>query len=164
MAWLSLSVTRIIIQHAYTHTHARTHTSCSRSTSALCPAVKCSPSKAFLGSPLSLQSHFPANNNVVLDSADPSDSKTSGTLRALKTQRSIQNQNIKGSPGCQALPKYATRRITKLAGNFSALRQMTKYLDAKTIFRLLSRILSCALGVCSSSSSCKIYYKSKLCH
>lgn len=37
---------------------------------------------------LSPQSRLPANNNVVLDSANPSDSKTIGTLGAIKDQNS----------------------------------------------------------------------------
>lgn len=69
------------VQHtAYLSTHQRTDTHLY-----LAQHINALHQKHSSASPLSLQSHFPANNNVVLDSADPSDFKTGGTLGALKS-------------------------------------------------------------------------------
>lgn len=87
-------------------------------------------------SPLSLQSGCCANNNVVLDSADPSDSKTRGTLRALIRQNLHPVQKQKGQSRLSHSAKICnTRNYFKFAGNFSALAQMTKNLDFLLITR-----------------------------
>lgn len=84
------------------------HTSTFLSTSAQCPAVRFSPSKAFLSSLLQLQTHSPASNNVVLD---PSDSPSTGTLRRLKHQAMHPERKHKGQSWLSEKKKLCFKKI-----------------------------------------------------
>lgn len=82
---LSFSAAQITAWRMHARTHTRTSTSRSISRFPLLNALHQKHSSA---SPPSLQSCSPANNNVELDSADPSESETSANVEGMKRPKS----------------------------------------------------------------------------
>lgn len=125
---LSFSAAQITPRRMHARTHTRTHT---------CPSTLRSISRFMLlnalhqthssASPPSPQSCSPANNNVELDSADPSESGASANVEGMKRPKSPSDMRTsRVAPAITHCQSMQHKNDFKLSGHFSAPTKMTE--------------------------------------